>query len=65
MSPTDVLDTVKRHTGGRDGLISILQEVQGRYGYLPADALRRVAARTGRSQSHSKWAATLQPVSSN
>ena len=49
MSPTDVLDTVKRHTGGRDGLISILQEVQGRYGYLPADALRRVAARTGRS----------------
>jgi NADH-quinone oxidoreductase subunit E len=49
MSPENVLDTVERHSTGRDGLISILQEVQGRYGYLPADALRAVAARTGRS----------------
>jgi NADH-quinone oxidoreductase subunit E len=49
MSPENVLDTVDRHSGGRDGLISILQEVQGSYGYLPADALRAVAARTGRS----------------
>ncbi len=49
MSPENVVDTVERHSGGRDGLISILQEVQGSYGYLPADALRAVAARTGRS----------------
>ena len=49
MSPENVVDTVEKHSGGRDGLISILQEVQGRYGYLPADALRAVAARTGRS----------------
>lgn len=48
MSPENVLDIVEKHSGGRDGLISILQEVQGRYGYLPADALRTVAARTGR-----------------
>ena len=49
MSPENVVDTVERHGGGRDGLISILQEIQGSYGYLPADALRAVAARTGRS----------------
>ena len=49
MNPENVLDIVEKHSGGRDGLISILQEVQGRYGYLPAEALRTVAARTGRS----------------
>jgi NADH-quinone oxidoreductase subunit E len=44
-----MLDILEKHDGGRDGLISILQEVQGRYGYLPADALKALAARTGRS----------------
>ena len=49
MSPDGVLDIVEKQGGGQDGFISILQEVQGRYGYLPPDALRAVAARTGRS----------------
>jgi NADH-quinone oxidoreductase subunit E len=49
MSPENVLDIVERHGSGRDGLISILQEVQGRCGHLPADALRTIAAGTGRS----------------
>ena len=49
MSSEHVLDIVERHSVGRDGLISILQEVQGRFGYLPVDALKAVATRTGRS----------------
>ncbi len=43
-----VLKIVDNHRGQRGGLIAILQEVQARYGYLPAEALRMVAARTGR-----------------
>ena len=38
-----------RHRGARGDLISILQDVQGRYGYLPPRALQAVAERTGRS----------------
>ena len=49
MSPKNVLDIVGKHRGDRGGLISTLQEIQGRYGYLPVDALRTVAERTGRS----------------
>lgn len=32
----------------RGGLIALLEHVQNRYGYLPAEALRAVAAQTGR-----------------
>lgn len=49
MSPDGVLEIVEKQGDGRDGLISVLQAVQARYGYLPPDALRAVAARTGRS----------------
>ncbi len=40
---------VEKHSGERGGLIAILQDIQARYGYLPADALRTVADKTGRS----------------
>ncbi len=49
MSPENVSGIVEKHSEDRGGLISILQEIQARYGYLPADALRIVANKTGRS----------------
>ncbi len=48
MSLEHVASIVEKHRGQRGGLIAILQEIQARYGYLPADALRAVAERTGR-----------------
>jgi NADH-quinone oxidoreductase subunit E len=44
----NVLKIVEGNRGRRGGLIAILQEIQARYGYLPGDALRMVAERTGR-----------------
>jgi len=38
-----------KHEEQRGGLIAILEEIQSRYGYLPEEALRIVADRTGRS----------------
>jgi len=47
-----VLDSVSaivdQHAGRRGGLIAILQDIQARYGYLPAEALKVAAERTGR-----------------
>jgi len=40
---------VDRHLGQRGGLISTLEGIQAKYGYLPEGALRVVAERTGRS----------------
>jgi NADH-quinone oxidoreductase subunit E len=40
---------VEKHAGTRGGLIAILEEIQGHYGYLPEKALRRVAEKTGGS----------------
>lgn len=42
-------EILERHRETKGGLISILQDVQGRYGYLPGPALRAVSERTGRS----------------
>ena len=44
-----VLPILHGHNGRRGGLIAILEEVQRYYGYLPEQALRAVARRTGRS----------------
>ena len=44
-----VLEIIEQHAGERGALISILEEVQATYGYLPAHALETVADRTGRS----------------
>jgi len=43
-----VSEIVDQHAGTRGGLIAILQDIQARYGYLPAEALRAVAETTGR-----------------
>lgn len=49
MTAESVIEIVDRHAGARGGLIAILQDVQARFGYLPADALKAVAEATGRS----------------
>ncbi len=49
MNPEHVLNIMKERRGDRGGLISILQEVQARYSYLPEEALKMVAKETGRS----------------
>ena len=42
----DIVDEIIRHYGGSpDSLISILQDIQSEYNYLPEDALRQVAKR--------------------
>lgn len=45
---TGVLQIIERHQGKEGELISILEEIQSAHGYLPADALRLVAERTGK-----------------
>jgi len=46
---SEVAHIVDKHRGERGELIAILEEIQARYSYLPEDALRAVASRTGRS----------------
>jgi NADH-quinone oxidoreductase subunit E len=46
---TEVTQIVDKHRGERGELIAILEEIQARYSFLPEDALRSVAERTGRS----------------
>jgi len=43
----DIVDIVNKHGEERAALISILGEIQARYRYLPEDALRIVADKTG------------------
>jgi NADH:ubiquinone oxidoreductase subunit E len=49
MKTDEVLSIIDKHSGQGDGLISVLEEIQAKYSYLPADALKLVAERTGRS----------------
>jgi NADH:ubiquinone oxidoreductase subunit E len=44
-----VEEIVAQHHGSLGGMLSILSEVQAKYGYLPQDALRRIAAAAGNS----------------
>ncbi len=48
MNPDVINQILEKHSGDRDGLISILEDLQNRFGYLPADALRLVSDKTGR-----------------
>lgn len=48
MTAEPIAEIVEQHAGSRGGLIAILQDIQARYGYLPVDALRAVAEKTGR-----------------
>jgi NADH:ubiquinone oxidoreductase subunit E len=48
MELDSVREIVGKHAGDRGAMMSILEEVQAKYGYLPAEALRTVAEQTGR-----------------
>ena len=49
MSPEIIREIVDQFDGARDGLIAVLEQVQAKFGYLPADELKIVASATGRS----------------
>lgn len=42
-----VQEIIERHNGQKGGLISILEDIQAKYSYLPSDALMQVAELTG------------------
>jgi NADH:ubiquinone oxidoreductase subunit E len=42
-------EVAEKHNGAQGGLIATLEEIQSKYGYLPAAALKVVAEKTGRS----------------
>ncbi|MHC4764616.1 MAG: NADH-quinone oxidoreductase subunit NuoE family protein [Planctomycetota bacterium] len=48
MKPNAIQGIVKRHRKVRGGLITVLEDIQAEYGYLPAEALQIVAEETGR-----------------
>jgi len=49
MSSPKIEHSPEKHTEERGGLISILEDIQSKYGYLPEEALREVAKDTGKS----------------
>lgn len=49
MNREHVSAVIERHAGRLGGLIAILQEIQARYGYLPAEALKITAEEAGHS----------------
>ena len=49
MKTEDIVNIINRHKDDRGGLIAILEDVQTKYGYLPAEALQQVAQQSGRS----------------
>ena len=49
MNRNEILSILGKHDGERGGLISILEEIQAKYRYLPAEAMQMVADETGRS----------------
>src|SRR4030043_370034 len=49
MNPHTIRKILETHRGERGELIAILEEIQAKYSYLPEEALRIVAQKTGRS----------------
>ena len=49
MNPELIMRIVAKHSKDRGGLISTLEDIQSKYGYLSEDVLRIVAKRTGLS----------------
>jgi NADH:ubiquinone oxidoreductase subunit E len=49
MNPEHIVKIIKSHSKDRGKTISILEEIQTKYSYLPEEALRIVAKETGRS----------------
>jgi NADH-quinone oxidoreductase subunit E len=49
MAAEDVTAIIEKNSTTKGGLLSILEEIQAKYGYLSEDSLREVAERTGSS----------------
>jgi NADH-quinone oxidoreductase subunit E len=49
MSVEEIGTIVEKHVGEQGALISILEEIQAKFSYLPEEALKAVAEKTGRS----------------
>ena len=49
MNPEQVEAAVERASGNEGGLIARMEQIQARYGYLPREELKSLAAATGRS----------------
>jgi len=49
MKAENTTEIIAKHSVAGNGLISILEDIQGKYGHLPEESLREVAQRTGRS----------------
>ncbi|MEW5922916.1 MAG: NAD(P)H-dependent oxidoreductase subunit E [Candidatus Zixiibacteriota bacterium] len=49
MEQAEFADILKKNNGRHGGIVSILEQVQAKYGYLPEEILRQVAQETGRS----------------
>jgi NADH:ubiquinone oxidoreductase subunit E len=49
MESEDVSEIITKNVSKRGGLISILEEIQSKFSYLPEKALKQVAEETGRS----------------
>ena len=49
INPENIIRIVNKHAGRRGSIISILEDIQADYNYLPEDALRVVSARTDHS----------------
>jgi len=54
-----VKNVVKEHYGEIGGILSILEEIQGKYGYLSADTLKVVSEETGHSMEDLYGVATF------
>ena len=59
MRADHVAAIIDKHIAERGGLMSILEGIQAKYGYLPEGALRMVAGRTGRSLTELYGVATF------
>jgi NADH:ubiquinone oxidoreductase subunit E/ssDNA-binding Zn-finger/Zn-ribbon topoisomerase 1 len=59
MSDKVVDDCIKKHRDSMGGVLSVLTGIQTAYGYLPEEALRRVAESTGRSLTEIYGVATF------
>jgi len=49
MKTDEIAAVTKKHAGERGGLIAVLEDIQTKHGYLPAETLKKVAEVTGRS----------------
>lgn len=49
METDEILSILDKHDGDRGGLISVLEDIQAKHNYLPPEALKVVADKTGRS----------------